>query len=393
MLRKDKALLENLTRKYGKDFVINEMTKNNKYTPDELYNMTKIPDEYFKNRKDLKEIVIPDNITYIGWRAFAGCSNLTSVTIPDSVTEIGNSAFEYCTSLTSVTIPDSVTSIGWSAFSDCTSLTSVNIPNRVTSIGAKTFYNCESLTSVTIGNSVKWINDYAFYDCNNLTTVTIPNTVTHLGSWAFPTHVKKITKNVVKSDIDVTKKERDTRNNNNPLNLERNRKDEEEKYFDSFNITRLTKSINNSVKKVAKYIFEEEDFKSECDFLFLRSIDFEECSAKDVVDFLSISYRDIKDLMEEDGYSIKEIIKYIKEKKGIITPYFDFIPDIENLWEEALDEYEKEDLYDYIDMASVANKYDYGGGGYEAQMKFYQAVEEEIIKEIIKYTIDARRKK
>jgi hypothetical protein len=55
---------------------------------------------------------------------------LTSVSIPDSVTKIGDRAFAGCTSLTSISIPDSVTSIGDSAFDGCTSLTSVSLSRK-----------------------------------------------------------------------------------------------------------------------------------------------------------------------------------------------------------------------------------------------------------------------
>ena len=34
-------------------------------------------------------ITIPDNVTNIGWGAFAGCVNLTSVTLPDCIKDFG----------------------------------------------------------------------------------------------------------------------------------------------------------------------------------------------------------------------------------------------------------------------------------------------------------------
>ena len=114
----------------------------------------------YLNGKEVKDLVIPDDVTKIGKSAFSGCSSLSSVSIPNSVTSIGYSAFFEC-SLTSIEIPNSVTSIGEHAFSCCSSLTSVSIGNSVTSIGERAFFNCSSLTSVTIGNSVTSIGEYA----------------------------------------------------------------------------------------------------------------------------------------------------------------------------------------------------------------------------------------
>ena len=128
---------------------------------------------FYINDQEIKDLVIPNNVTSIGDWAFYGCSSLTSVTIPNSVTSIGYSAFEDCSSLTSVTIPNSVTSIGNHAFDGCSSLTSVTIGESVTSIGVMTFDGCSSLTSVTIGESVTSIGDWAFYGCSSLTSVTI----------------------------------------------------------------------------------------------------------------------------------------------------------------------------------------------------------------------------
>ena len=182
----------------------------------------------YLNGQEVKDLVIPDNVTSISYGAFYGCSGLTSVTIGkgitsihnyafndcsgitsltfhcanignwfdrdspiqeviigDEVSSIGESAFSGFSGLTSVTIPNSVTSIGEYAFSGCSSLTSIDIPNSVTSIGDRAFSYCSGLTSVTIGNSVTSIGDRAFQDCSGLTSVTIGNSVTSIGEYAF----------------------------------------------------------------------------------------------------------------------------------------------------------------------------------------------------------------
>ena len=119
------------------------------------------------------DLIIPDSVNSIGYKAFDCCESLTSITIPDSVTSIKDEAFYHCTSLTSVTIPDSVTSISRYMFNDCTSLESVTIPDSVTSIGDWAFYNCTSLDSVTIPNSVTSIGFYAFLCCTRLTSIEV----------------------------------------------------------------------------------------------------------------------------------------------------------------------------------------------------------------------------
>ena len=149
---------------------------------------------YSDENTEITNLVIPDGVTSIGYKAFYNCTGLTSVTIPSSVTSIGSSAFYGCSGLTSVTINsnaiasktytesysmkdifgkqvnqyvlgDSVKSIGGYAFRFCSSLTSVTIPNSVTSIGERAFYNCTGLTSIEIPNSVTSIGSEAFYYC------------------------------------------------------------------------------------------------------------------------------------------------------------------------------------------------------------------------------------
>ncbi len=168
---------------------------------------------------EVKDLVIPNNVTTIGSSAFFNCSSLTSVTIPNSVKTIGTSAFHGCSDLKSVNIsdivawcnisfsdnplnnahhlflneeevkdlilPNSVTSIGISAFSGCSGLTSVTIPNSVTSIGSSAFSGCSGLTSVTIPNSVTSIGDNAFSNCSGITSIIIGKGIESIGSSAF----------------------------------------------------------------------------------------------------------------------------------------------------------------------------------------------------------------
>ena len=45
---------------------------------------------------NVKQVIIGDGVTTIGWGAFDSCSSLTSVTIPNSVKTIRVGAFENC---------------------------------------------------------------------------------------------------------------------------------------------------------------------------------------------------------------------------------------------------------------------------------------------------------
>lgn len=128
------------------------------------------------------EYVIPQGVTSIDTRAFAGSTRQFSITIPDSVTSIGEGAFECCRGLTSITIPGSVTNI-YGAFGGCSGLTSITLMNGITSIDGA-FGGCSSLTSITIPDSVTSI-DGAFSGCSSLTSITIPDSITNIGYGTF----------------------------------------------------------------------------------------------------------------------------------------------------------------------------------------------------------------
>ncbi|MDR3285536.1 MAG: leucine-rich repeat domain-containing protein [Holosporales bacterium] len=150
--------------------------------------LTTIPSGLFSSLHGLKEVIIPYGVTNltIDNNAF-NSSGLPSIKIPESVTKltINDLAFYGCSRLTLVEIPNSVTNlkIGNSAFDGCISLKSLIIPNSVTNliIGEETFYGCESLTSLEIPDSVTNLEiNNTFKECTNLTSLTIPNSVESL---------------------------------------------------------------------------------------------------------------------------------------------------------------------------------------------------------------------
>ena len=141
--------------------------------------------EFYLNDTVLTELIIPDGTTCIGDYAFKGCKSLTSVVIPDSVTSIGDYAFSNCTNLASITIASGVTSIGDHAFFGCKTLSSITLASGVTSIGNHAFHDCYRLKSIVIPDSVTSIGDYAFHSCQRMQSITMGKGVTTIGDYAF----------------------------------------------------------------------------------------------------------------------------------------------------------------------------------------------------------------
>lgn len=154
----------------------------------------------FDSCENLKSIHIPKSLTHIGEYAFAirnlentyitdltawcnidfegypGIGNLylnnkliTELIIPEGVTEIKSRAFCGCTSIKSVTLPTSVRLIDDNAFAGCTELVNINIPSQVYYIGEAAFWYCKNLKEIFIPESVRYIKDSAFYNCSSLT--------------------------------------------------------------------------------------------------------------------------------------------------------------------------------------------------------------------------------
>ena len=136
-------------------------------------------------RDQILAIVVQDGVTYIGHRAFYGCSKAASVSLADSITHISSDVFAGCSSLETIVIPQGVTYIDGGTFSDCSSLTSVVLGDAVTDIGAYAFAGCTSLTDFVIPKSVNWIGENAFANCASLKKLEIPANLQRIGANAF----------------------------------------------------------------------------------------------------------------------------------------------------------------------------------------------------------------
>ncbi|MCQ2227208.1 MAG: leucine-rich repeat domain-containing protein [Bacteroidales bacterium] len=153
---------------------------------DKVFNLASTDVKLYDKNGEVKELVIPEDVTKINPYAFYGCKYITKITIPEGVAEIGNYAFRGCSALTSIEIPSSVTRIGWNAFSDCSGLASMIIPEGVESIGSEAFSGCSGLTgNLKIPDGITEIYDDTFYGCSGLTSVEIPSSVTIIDSEAF----------------------------------------------------------------------------------------------------------------------------------------------------------------------------------------------------------------
>ncbi|MBQ6273367.1 MAG: leucine-rich repeat protein, partial [Oscillospiraceae bacterium] len=156
-----------------------------------LAKVTTVGDYAFRGCTKLSSASFPSDLTYLGVRAFAGCSSLAAVywAAPSytNLTEIPAACFSGCTALQSFTVPKKCTVIGQGAFSGCDALTTVSFPegSALTTVGKRAFYSCDNLKNISLPEGVTSLGDEAFYNCKSLTSFPLPSTLTSLGEYCF----------------------------------------------------------------------------------------------------------------------------------------------------------------------------------------------------------------
>lgn len=167
--------------------------------------VTRIEDWAFAGCKGLTYVEMSRGLTYVGRGAFGDCSALKTVIIPDlsswSMINFGDYNSNPLTTtktlkinneeIRDLVIPDDVTYIGDYAFRGCTSITSVTMGEHVTKIGTSAFYGCKNCASITIGENVTSIGSWAFYGCSAMTSLTsLPRKVPSTTSNSFDSAIK-----------------------------------------------------------------------------------------------------------------------------------------------------------------------------------------------------------
>lgn len=145
----------------------------------------------FKNCNNLRSVVLPEQLEYIGkeedWGSgngpFSNCVNLKNI-IFNGCKEIGNNTFNGCSAIQQINIPEGVTRIGENAFYGCRSLESIIIPNGVETIEMSAFESCDNLRKISFPPSLKTINRFAFRYCSSLDSISLPG-LNSIGDEAF----------------------------------------------------------------------------------------------------------------------------------------------------------------------------------------------------------------
>lgn len=157
-----------------------------------------IADDAFAGSKNLKSVVIANDITYLGARAFKDCERLESIEFKKSVEAIGDYAFSGCEKLTGVKLPDGKINIGDSAFDSCKLLTlKLSQNTELAYIGITPFVGYKTNVSIDVADSAFYVEENGVIYNKDKTTLVlvipdstktefvVPANVVTIGSGAF----------------------------------------------------------------------------------------------------------------------------------------------------------------------------------------------------------------
>ena len=131
--------------------------------------VTRIGNQTFSGRQDIKSVTIPSTVKEIGFQSFNN-SSVSEVILSEGVESIGAAAFSNtdiaATTENPLILPDSLTTIGTKAFNSCKELKSIEFGANLQEIESEAFSMSGLEGDLVIPASVKAIEDSAFSICN-----------------------------------------------------------------------------------------------------------------------------------------------------------------------------------------------------------------------------------
>lgn len=146
-------------------------------------NIIAIPARFIEETKKLKSLTIPKGVKQLKANCFR-FSSLRDVTVPESVTYMHNTNFYGCSKLRRVNIQANVRKLGDASFSRCHKLKKVDLGSHIKVIGEFAFSHCESLKTFPKGTGIESIQYKAFLN-SGLEKVVLPDSMRTIDYWAF----------------------------------------------------------------------------------------------------------------------------------------------------------------------------------------------------------------
>jgi len=172
--------MENLTVKkngliYTDDFkvIVGIDTDSKEFTGVVPNGATSVAEEAF-SCSGLKEISLPDSVTYLGANLFCNCVELEAVKLPAFLKTLPPFLFCGCKSLKKVEMPLEVLDFSEGLFAGCTALEEIPFRAGIKTLPENVFDSCSAIKSLVIPSSVTKICACAIANCENLETIVLP---------------------------------------------------------------------------------------------------------------------------------------------------------------------------------------------------------------------------
>lgn len=125
-----------------------------------------------------------DDYTILRYKGSDDAATVPSTYKGRNVTRINDRAFARCENLTRIILPQSIIQLGKAAFMGATSLEEVTLPEGITTIPVSCFEGCNVLNSVANSSSITFIDDHAFEGCTRFDSSILLREGVRFGEYA-----------------------------------------------------------------------------------------------------------------------------------------------------------------------------------------------------------------